>query len=348
MRALALLAALACRAPTSPPTPEPPGVWALRGGTVVGVGVTDVTIDDGRIVAVGPADAAGIDVTGRFLVPAVVDAHVHLAYAPRGPELLVGGVAAAVDWAAPVRAIGPIADGPDVVWAGPILCAPGGYPTQSWGRGGYGLEIRDADEAVAAVATIHDAGARVAKISLEAGGPDLDDAALRALIDAAHARGMLVGAHALTDRGAARAAALGADVLVHAPSGALSDATVAAWEDRAVIPTIDAFRGVDATRRLAAAGVRVLYGTDFGNTGELGVSAREIAGMQAAGLDGARILAAATSEPAAVFGLDHLGAIAPGRDASLLVLDEDPLVDPTALARPRAVLHRGRVIAGEP
>jgi imidazolonepropionase-like amidohydrolase len=48
-----------------------------------------------------------------------------------------------------------------------------------------------------------------------------------------------------------------------------------------------------------------------------------------------------------LFGFDRLGAIAVGKDASLLVLDDDPLVDPTALARPRAVLHRGRLVAGE-
>jgi imidazolonepropionase-like amidohydrolase len=347
---LFLLAALACRAPIDPrpEAPEPPAAaTVLRGATVVGLGITDLTITDGWIVGVGPSDDAGVDLAGRFLVPAVIDAHVHIVYAPRGPELVRGGVAGAVDWAAPLTGIGPIDRGPDVVWAGPILTAPRGYPTQSWGAGGYGLEIASVDEAEAAVASIHASGARVAKIAIGAGGPDLDDARLRAIVDAAHARGMLVGAHALTDAAARRAADLGADLLVHAPSATLSDATVAAWADRAVIPTLSAFGGADATRRLRAAGARVLYGTDFGNTGALGVSLPELQAMAAAGLSPAQILASATSEPAALFGFDRLGAIAVGKDASLLVLDDDPLLDPTALARPRAVLHRGRLVAGE-
>jgi hypothetical protein len=46
-----------------------------------------VTIDQGRIVAVGPAEenpsrngAASIDGTGRFLIPGLIDAHVHLTH----------------------------------------------------------------------------------------------------------------------------------------------------------------------------------------------------------------------------------------------------------------------------
>ena len=70
------------------------------------------------------------------------------------------------------------------------------------------------------------------------------------------------------------------------------------WVDESnPVRFIDAF--VDGlVRDAVAAGATVLYGTDFGNTSHLGVDPAEIAALQAAGLDGAAILAAGTSAPA--------------------------------------------------
>src|SRR6185369_957269 len=98
---------------------------------------------------------------------------------------------------------------------------------------------------------------------------------------------------------------------------------------RAVVSTLRAFgASADAVanlRALRAHGVTVLYGTDFGNTSHDGIDPDELALLGDAGLDGAAILDATTRAPAATFGLDHdLGAIEPGRAASLLVLDADP------------------------
>ncbi len=342
----ALFSATACAAPSSPAERLPAGGLALVGGTVVGTGVASVTIQGDNIIAVGtpPDGAERVDLTGHWLVPSVIDAHVHLAYYPAADGLREGGVAGAVDWAAP---LGSLRDLPIAVrTAGPMLTAEGGYPTQSWGAGGYGLEIPNVDAAAAAVATVADAGATVVKIVVGAGGPELSDQALTRICDEAHARGMLVGAHALRDGDARRAAAVGADILVHAPIGSLSADVVQAWSTKAVIPTVSAFSGTASTRQLAEAGATVLYGTDFGNTRALGVSRPEIEGLLDAGLDGAAILRAATAAPAEVFGLERLGAIAVGKEASLLVLDADPLVDPLALTQPVAVLHRGELVAG--
>ena len=41
--------------------------------------------------------------------------------------------------------------------------------------------------------------------------------------------------------------------------------------------------------------------------------------------------------------MDELGAIAPGKAASLLVLDADPLTEPLALTKPAQVYIRGKV-----
>ena len=85
----------------------------------------------------------------------------------------------------------------------------------------------------------------------------------------------------------------------------------------------------------------MLYGTDQGNTNPMGIMESELAAMAAAGMSPEQILAAGTSAPAAYWGLGDLGHIAPGYAASFLLLDEDPMVDPTALARPVQVYVDG-------
>jgi dihydropyrimidinase len=63
----------------------------ITGGTVVGAGgpaVTDVGVEDGRVVQLGGRMDAPerIDATGRFVLPGGVDAHVHLTPPGSGPR----------------------------------------------------------------------------------------------------------------------------------------------------------------------------------------------------------------------------------------------------------------------
>src|SRR6185312_8649165 len=108
-------------------------------------------------------------------------------------------------------------------------------------------------------------GARVIKLALDDDG--LAPALIPVAVAAAHAHGLEVAVHALTEQSAARAAAAGVDILAHTPVEPLSDASVAAWRGRAVISTLAAFGGsdtaVDNLRRLRAAGATILYGTDL-------------------------------------------------------------------------------------
>jgi imidazolonepropionase-like amidohydrolase len=328
--------------------PPAPTHFVLTGGTVVGLGRADLEVRDGIIVTAGtfviPDGVATIDVTGAWLAPAAIDSHVHLADLPEGDELARGGVAAAVDLAAPTSFLAEDHAPLRVVAAGPMITAESGYPTEGWGSDGYGLEVTTAAEATAAVDTLHALGARVVKLPL-AGGPTLDDTAFSAAIDRAHALGEPVVSHALGDTEAARAAALGVDVLAHTPTEPLSAEGAAAWSGRAVISTLGAFGGRATTlANLAAlrdAGATVLYGTDFGNTRTAGIDAREVALLVDAGLSPSEVLTAMTSAPAAFWGLDMLGSLTTGKAASLLVLPDDPLVDPTVMAEPTAVYLDG-------
>lgn len=85
-------------------------------------------------------------------------------------------------------------------------------------------------------------------------------------------------------------------------------------------------------RALAAAGVPILAGSDAPNPGTTyGASVhREMELLVKAGLSPTAALVAATSAPAAAFGLKDRGRIAPGLRADLVLVDGDPTSDITA------------------
>lgn len=340
---------LACAPTTTTPLPDAgpgdPGRVVLRGATIPGLGRADLAIEAGRITAVGEVPEGGedVDLSGRFLVPAFIDSHVHVAFWEVGAELPPAGVVAAVDLAAPEAWIGQSPGGLTVLWAGPMVTAVDGYPVSSWGAGGYGVECSTPEEAAAAVRRLHGLGADLIKLPITSSS--LPREALAAAVAEAHGLGLLVTAHALEAERAALAAELGVDVLAHTPTQSLGTDELAAWSRGAVVSTLRAFGGgpdtVDNLRRLHEAGATVLYGTDLGNTRTAAIDAEELRLLEAAGLDGAAILEAATAAPARLWGLEQLGALEVGRDASLLVLEADPHTDPGTLARPVQVWVRG-------
>lgn len=336
-----------------PPAPTVPSHFVITRARLPGGATVSLEARDGTIVGLPdepPTAVPVVDVGDRFLVPGVVDSHVHLAYVfgvdgiARGrARLEEAGVVAGVDLAAPLASMGSF-DPERWLTAGPMITSPRGYPTRGWGAGGFGLEVDGTGEALAAVDALADAGASVVKIPLGQ-GPTLPRRVLEALVDQAHARGLKVAAHALGDADAALAADVGVDVLAHTPVEPLSEDTVRRWQGRAVVSTLMAFGGarttLDNLRRLHEAGATVLYGTDLGNSPVVGIDPDELEALARAGLSPAQIVAAATEAPAAFWGLRELGRLEPGKAASLLVLDEDPWLEPTALARPVAVYVDG-------
>jgi imidazolonepropionase-like amidohydrolase len=90
-------------------------------------------------------------------------------------------------------------------------------------------------------------------------------------------------------------------------------------------------RAEDNVRRLAHAGVTLLAGTDAPTPGTVfGASLhRELELLVRCGISSAQALAAATAEPARVFGLADRARVAPGQRADLVLVSGDPLTDIT-------------------
>lgn len=317
-----------------------------------------IVIQGSRIASAGPAAIAPAveqEISGPwFLMPGAVDHHVHIRLSDPG-AVLRGGVTLARDLAWPADDIFPLADisqatefdGPVVAAAGPMITAPGGYPTRApWAPPGTGLEVRGPREAATAVERIAAQDPAAIKVALNAdAGPTLSDSELVAVCRAAHSRGLLVTAHVQGADQTERAAGGGVDELAHCPwTERLSDDLIHGLARRvSIVSTLDIHSYGRRTKeldvatfnlsRFAAAGGRVRYGTDLGN-GPIppGIHAGEIVHLAAAGLGPDDVLAAMTRGP-----------LRPGAEADVVGLAGDPFDDLAALGRVALVIRGGRV-----
>jgi len=352
---------------------------ALRGLVWVGGAAAAydgvVLVDpDGRIAALGPVGAIGVPAGVRVLGgpdcwvgPGVIDAHVHLSFGTAA-EALRGGVVGLRDLGAPRRDAlrwrtgyrRPPPGQPFVGAAGPILTAPGGYPSRSWGADGFAAFVANPAGARQAVRQLAGDGVDLVKIALEPGAeqrwPVPPPAVVRAVVDTAHDAGLRVTAHALTAEMVSRAVDAGVDELAHTPVQRLPEALV----DRVaaagiwVVSTLQTFftggEGRVAAANAAAlhrAGVPLVYGTDLGNAGTRpGVDPRELDRLADAGLGRLGALRAATERSARAVGVrGRTGTLIRGQAAALVLLSGDPLIEPGVWRAPRAVLCDGRLLA---
>jgi imidazolonepropionase-like amidohydrolase len=317
-----------------------------------------VVLDGPRISSVGTeldAPPADQEIAGDwFLIPGVVDHHVHIRLSdPRA--VLHGGVTFARDLGWPPEEIFPLADisqatdfdGPAIAAAGPMITARGGYPTRAgWGPPGTGLEVEGAEEAAAAVERIAQQDPTVIKVSLNAeAGPTLTDAELVAACESAHHHGLAVTAHVQGRGQSERALGAGVDELAHCPwTERLADELIEGLARRmSMVSTLDIHShgrrtpeldaAVDNLARFAEAGGRVRYGTDLGN-GPIppGIHSGEAYHLAAAGMDPEAILHAMTLAP-----------LRQGAEADLVGLAGNPFEDLAALGRVRLVVRTGRV-----
>lgn len=255
-------------------------------------------------------------ITGEHGVslPPVIDHHVHLHLIDEH-QLAPAGIAGVVDLGgdpiALARRVGHSV--PRVAYAGAFLTAVGGYPVgRSWAPAEIAREISDASAhpgvaggAATAVDEQASFGASVIKVALNStAGPVLDEATLSAVVAAAHERRLPVVAHVEGDGMPRLALETGVDVLAHTPfteplgrkHTAHAVAAGQAWISTLAIHTDDPQAAEYARINLAgfaAAGGRVLYGTDLGNGDRpAGIDPREIAALDAADVRGPALVAA--------------------------------------------------------
>jgi imidazolonepropionase-like amidohydrolase len=263
---------------------------------------------------------------------------------------------------------------PTIVAAGPPVTTPGGHCHYLGG-------VAEPTEAGvrAAVREHVERGVDVIKIMASGGGltpgtcqhlPQFTPEVLRAAVDEAHRHGLQATAHAHAVGAIADAVAAGADGLEHvsfwtedsvdAPAELIQliadrrtvvGATVGMMpvpgrlpppEIRARMPLL-----VANLRRLYEAGARMVAGSDAGiaPVKPHDVVRHAPAALRDLGIGQAEALRMLTSDAAGVIGLGHRkGRVAPGFDADILAVDGDPVADPEALHRIRAVYARGTAV----
>jgi len=244
------------------------GLIDIEQGAVIEDAV--VLVEGARIVAVGtgkqvsiPEGTRLVDLGSCWLLPGLIDAHVHLAWGVAAGSAAPPGAAEALATLragfTTVRNLGStgFADlllrdaidagrvtGPRMLVAGPGLGAPGGTCAQVFAGEGV---VGGAEEARAKVREL--AGLGVDWIKLCAGGGVLATAAdqdscelsietMRAIVEEAHARSLRVAAHAQGPRAIAAAVQAGVDSIEH---GALIDEpTARAMKERGtvLVPTL--------------------------------------------------------------------------------------------------------------
>ena len=194
---------------------------------------------------------------------------------------------------------------------------------------------------------------------------------LRAAVEEAHRHGLAVTAHAHAVPAIANAMAAGADGMEHvsfwtatgvdasdeliqliADRKTIVGATIGLAPPPASMPSIGPPPEVRARlplmianmRRLHEAGAVIVVGSDAGIAPVKPHDAVRYAPemLHVLGISQVEALQMITSKAAGVLGLgDRKGRIAPGFDADILAVDGDPLADPGALHRIRAVYARG-------
>jgi imidazolonepropionase-like amidohydrolase len=378
--AVVVAGTLAVRAQTPP---VPPAPLMLTNASVVDVATGEIrrgqtiVLRDGRIVSLGTAAPPfgtappRVDLGGRYVVPGLIDAHVHIATAAAMRAALESGVTTA-------RSAG-VSHFEDV---GLRDLVRKGYLPEAF------LDAPDLGDLMQGLTT-PDALRRFVRFNLgrgadwikvlateRAGTPDTDprkqvytEAELALVVSEAGARGAAVLAHAHGAEGALAAVRAGVRSIEHGTY--LTDETLKLMvaKNTYFVPTADVVndlaeaggdydhaglqrRGqmmkpvlVETIRRARAAGVKIVTGSDTAyGTASMARVPREVLELIEAGLPALAALQAATSLNAEMLRLEtQVGALKPGFEADLVVVDANPLERPRTLLDPLYVVSNGRV-----
>lgn len=194
--------------------------------------------------------------------------------------------------------------------------------------------------------------------------PTLTVEELRAVVDEAHKGGRKVAAHAMSAAGIVNAVNAGVDSIEHgteADEAALKLMAsrnvplvptllpFAGWAEKATGPERDiATRETERLKKLLASArrlrVRLVFGSDPASRADHGRNVEELVTMARFGVPPADVLRAATVDAAALLDLSsELGTVEAGKQADLIAVEGNPLVDVAALRKVSLVMRAGRL-----
>ena len=320
-----------------------------------------VVVEDAHVVAMGDVDAIAISEDarviygrGRWLVPGLVDMHVHVIEGDL-PRYVENGITTVRDLAGldTVLALVGREHAPRILASSKLLT--GANPSNPF----FSRPVTRVQDAAAAVDEQLARGCTSIKVYDGLMGDVYD-----AIIAAAHARGVKVAGHVTNNVTIAHAMA-SQDSIEHLsgyPLNADDRALAEASRESGVwnCPTMVVFtqyvtRGTPEPQRtqllnarralltaLDEAGARILAGTDAGYLVPAGLSLHdELAELLAAGLTPFEALSAATRSAGEYLGDPTLGVIAVGARADLVLVAENPLENLAPLRNPAGVMLRG-------
>ncbi|MXX54489.1 MAG: amidohydrolase family protein [Gemmatimonadetes bacterium] len=243
----------------------------------------------------------------------------------------------------------------------------------------YGQEVRGEEAVRAMTAAIVSRGVDFVKTNAteRAGLPDTDprkqfywEAELRAIVEEARRAGIPVAAHAHGDAGARAAVEAGVRSIEHGtyispetlatmvemgtylvPTIAIvSDLTIPGGDYDNAVLNIRGRHMLPRVREMARSahemGVKIVAATDTGYGPESTTTlAHELIEFAGIGMTPLEALRSATTTAAELFGLEgRVGAIAPGLEADLIVLEHNPLDDIAVVQDVLMVVSDGRVV----
>lgn len=353
-----------------------------------------VTIKNGKITSVKhrsskiPKKAIVIDLSGKWLLPGYIDAHVHFYHIDSARNALAAGVTT-------VRTLG-ANNFIDIQLR--TAHENGNYHIPDIIAAGYGIrpdmpegfylafpELKDMKPVIKGVENVRRVvraliSKKVAVIKVfateRAGTPGTDprkrtftDEELMAIVDEAKKAGIQVAAHAHGDEGAYAAVKAGVFSIEHGTY--LSDSTLALMKQKGtyLVPTFSYWKQVasseqnrnnpvlaerirtfeqlvtNVTQRAYKMNILIAAGTDTRYSIPNLTIATEAFQLHQSGMSAMDVIKSMTSVSAGCLGINNFtGIIQKGRDADIVILEQNPLEDLNALKMIRFVINNGKIV----
>ncbi|MFZ4686016.1 MAG: amidohydrolase family protein [Hyphomonadaceae bacterium] len=380
-----------------------------------------ILVRNGRIVSISngysrvPSGAKLVDLKNSFVLPGLIDSHVHIT-SEQGPsarldefiktsadqaidgagfamKTLEAGFTTVADLGADANAILALRNGiakgviggPRIITSAGAISVHGGHGDANGMPRDMALMLRSpgvcsgADDCARAVRERVRDGADIIKITATGGvlsntaaglGQQFTDAELAAIVQASHAMGRKVTAHAHGVDGINSFLKAGGDSIEHGTYADAESAELYKKNGAYLVPTLLAGDFVareakrpntflqpaqaakaleagpkmqDMLRRMHAAGVKIAFGTDTGVSAH-GDNGQEFALMVGAGMTPLQTIQAATVNAADHFSLTaEIGSITAGKSADIIAVNGDPLTNVRELESVDFVMAKGKV-----